>query len=643
MKQVRIESPFTLQAETLPQLYREAAKSFGDKAAFASRNPEGEFIPTSYRELYEHGLNLATALINLGVRPRDHVGILSDNRLEWIICDYGVLISGAADVPRGTDITTSEMEYILTHGDVLFTFVENRKVLEQLNRIRDRLPGMLRVVIMDPEDSGDGADFTLPELIRQGEALRAAGDTRAEEHLESVQPEHLFTIIYTSGTTGTPKGVQLTHANMLSQIRNIPWPIFQKDRKLSILPIWHSYERVCEMMAISRGACTYYTSIRNIVADLETVRPTVMASAPRVWESLYQRIQKKVTEMPPHRRFLFRTAYGCSRRVQGALFFLSGQAIDLEGRTRSKSAMLAAWHLLNLVLFYLPFRLLDALVLKKIRQLLGGCFRGTISGGGALPPFVDEFFNYIGVPVLEGYGMTETTPVSAVRTNQQRILGTVGPAIPQTEFRISDLDSGEILFPDPNQPGGGRGRKGLLHVKGPQVMKGYYKQPGETDRVLSEGWMNTGDIALITFNDCLKIIGRAKDTIVLLSGENVEPGPIEAEISQSPKIAHCMVVGNDKKFLGALVVPEAEAFSAEQPRSLHDLARDPTVRKDLHREIRSLVNQCDQFKSFEHIHGIHVLDKPFTVGDELTATFKLKRHVVEARYPEEIRALYEKS
>lgn len=639
MKKPNPESPFLLQAETLPQLYREAARTFGTLPAFGSRKSDGTFQTTSYQKLYEEGLNLATALLEQGIRPRDHVGILADNRLEWMIADYGILIAGAADVPRGTDITLSEMEYILTHGDVLFCFVEDRTVLERVNQIRDRLPGMLRVFLLDSQDSAEGADGTLSDLIQQGKALREKGDRRAEKQLNLVQPDHLFTIIYTSGTTGVPKGVQLTHANMMSQVRNIPWPIYQDDRKLSILPIWHSYERVCEMMAISRGACTYYTSIRTIAADMEQVKPTVMASAPRVWESLYQKIQKKVADLPPLRRKLFRTAYFCSRQVQESWFFLSGQALGLSGRSPGASALWGTGHMLRASLFFLPYKLLDLLALKKIRDQLGGCFRGTISGGGALPPYVDEFFNYVGIPVLEGYGMTETTPVTALRTNQKRILGTVGPPISETEFRIYDLDTNKLIYPNPEYPGSGRGRKGLLHVRGPQVMKGYYKQPEETAQVLREGWMNTGDIALITYNDCLKILGRAKETIVLLSGENVEPAPIEAKITESPLIAQCMVLGNDQKYLTALVVPDTHYL--EKP--LPELARDPAMKKQLIQEIRQAINGSDLFKSFEHIHGIHLLEKPFEIGEELTATFKLRRHIVEDIYQEQIEQLYQKS
>lgn len=636
MKKTNPDSPFLLDATTLPQLYREAARSFGTSPALGRRNPDGSFTTTSYEELFQLGLNLATALIEEGVRPRDHIGILSDNRLEWMIADYGILIAGAADIPRGTDITLDEMEYILTHGDVLLCFVEDRSVLERLHKIRGRLPGMLRIIMMDPEDSGEGADGTLYDLMEEGARLRRGGDQRAEQRINLVKPEHLFTIIYTSGTTGVPKGVQLTHANMISQVRNIPWPIYREDRKLSILPIWHSYERVCEMMAISRGTCTYYTSIRTIAADLETVKPTIMASAPRVWESLFQKIQKKVADLPPLRRNLFKIAYFCSRQVQGSWFFLSGQAIDLNGRYPVYSALLGFGHACRATIFYLPYKLLDPLALKKIRNQLGGHFRGTISGGGALPPFVDEFFNYIGIPVLEGYGMTETSPVTALRTNQKRVLGTVGPAIPETEFQILEMETGALLYPNPEKPGSGRGLRGILHVRGPQVMSGYYKQPDETNRVLQKGWMNTGDIAMITFNDCLKILGRAKETIVLLSGENVEPAPIEARIIESPMISQCMVLGNDQKYLSALLVPNADYF--EKP--LPELATDPDLKKQLIQEVRRQVNKSDRFKSFEHVHGVHVLGKPFEVGEELTATFKLRRHIVESLYEQEIAGLY---
>jgi long-chain acyl-CoA synthetase len=255
---------------------------------------------------------------------------------------------------------------------------------------------------------------------------------------------------------------------------------------------------------------------------------------------------------------------------------------------------------------------------------------------------VDEFFNFIGIPVLEGYGLTETSPVLAVRTWKNLVIGTVGPLYPETEIRIIDLNTGEILYPDNSRADKGRGRRGEIHAKGPQIMRGYYKDPETTARVLRDGWFNTGDIGMVTFNDCLKILGRSKDTIVLLNGENVEPTPIESRLVHSPLIDHCMVVGQDQKFLGALVVPAMDGFRAAgvTAANMTDLAANPKARDLLDAEIRRIVSGDNGFKSFERIGDFRFLPKPFEVGRELTATFKLKRHILTDEYAGLIEEMY---
>jgi long-chain acyl-CoA synthetase len=621
-----------ITAPTLTAMFAGAAERFGDLPAFARKGADGKFVATGFRELYETGLNVATALAARGVKARDHVGIISDNRLEWIVCDYGILLAGAADVPRGTDVTDAEMIYILTHADVRVVFVENLTTLERVQSAR--LHRVETVILMSAAGQPPRGVIRLDDLIADGAARRAAGDRTALERAAAVLPDDLFTIIYTSGTTGTPKGVQLTHANMSSQIENLPFDIEPGDRTLSILPIWHSYERVFEMVSIAMGACTHYTSLRAIAEDLRVVRPTLMASAPRLWESLYQKILSNVRAAPVLRRILFHAAYACARNVRRAERFFVGQELDMTGRGLIESLTRAGPHAVSWILSRIPLQILDPIVLAKVRGIVGGEFRGTISGGGALQPHVDEFFNFIGIPVLEGYGMTETSPVLAVRTWRKLVIGTVGQPYPETKVRIVDLQTGEVLFPNRARRRGGRGLRGEIHVSGPQVMRGYYKDPDGTARVLRDGWMNTGDIGMMTFNNCLKILGRSKETIVLLSGENVEPVPIEARLTGSPLIDQCMVVGQDQKNLGALIVPSLEGFrNAGLPAvSFSELL----PREDAHRmvdaEIRRLVCAEAGFKAFERIPVWRFLPKAFEPGDEMTATFKLKRHVITERY-----------
>lgn len=630
--------------ENIADLYRQAAEKYASRPGFLRRGPDKAWQATSFAEVYEIGLALGTALLDLGVEARSHVGLLADNRLEWILTDCAIQLCGAADVPRGTDITDGEITYILDHADVEVVFVENPSTLEKLERCRKNLRRLREVILIDPREVPAGKHLHhWQALVQKGRALRQSGDRRLESRMAGIKPSDLFTLIYTSGTTGVPKGVMLTHANMVSQIRNLPFPLSCEDRALSILPVWHSYERVFEMVAISWGLATYYTSLRNIAEDLRTVKPTVMASAPRLWESLYQKILANVKSASPVRRALFHAAYACARHVKRAEFFFRGQQLDLTGRRTSESLSLAVGHFLRWLLFLLPYRLLDSIVLAKLRQIVGGEFRGTISGGGALQPHVDEFYNFIGIPVLEGYGMTETAPVLAVRTWDDLVIGTVGPFFPETEIRIVDLQDGSILYPNGKLPGRGCGRRGEIHAKGPQVMLGYYKNPEATDKVLKDGWMNTGDIGMVTFNGCLKILGRSKETIVLLSGENVEPVPIEGRLVESPLIEQCMVVGQDQKFLAALIVPSLEGFRefGLDADDATEIAQNPRTRTLLDAEIRRLIRPESGFKNFERIGDWRILPKSFAVGDEMTNTFKLKRHVITERYQALIDSIYQ--
>ena len=638
-----------ISAPNLASLFVEAGRRWNDHQAFSTRRPDGSFHPISYRQWCDRSLALATALIDLGVAARDHVAILSNNRFEWILADAAVQFCGAADVPRAADITEQEITYILDHADVEIVFVETPALLSKISDIRKHLPKLRHLILMEQVDEHHdipNGTIRLRDLEIRGEALRQSGDRQVEERIDAVQPEDLFTLIYTSGTTGVPKGVQLTHSAMASQIRNLPctepFTFTPKDRALSILPVWHSYERVFEVISIASGLCTYYTSLRHLGEDLKSVRPTIMVSAPRLWEGLYRKILSSVESQPPSKKLLFHAALLSKHSVRRAQAFFARQEIDLAGRSLMNSAILAFRNALAWFFFIVPSLILDRLVLSKLRAVVGGKLRGTISGGGALPPHVDAFFNDIGIPVLEGYGLTESCPVLAVRTWKHLVIGTVGPAFPETEFRIVDIVTGTILTPDQSRKDGGRGRRGEIHARGPQIMKGYYKDPEGTARVLREGWLATGDLGMVTFNDCLKIVGRCKETIVLLGGENVEPLPIESSLLESAIIDQCMVVGQDKKHLGLLVVPSLTGFAniGIKTPDLAALRMHPDVHPMLRAEVRRLVNSSTGFKSFERITALEILERPFEVGEELTMTFKLKRHVIADSYSREIERMF---
>ncbi|MBM9498652.1 long-chain fatty acid--CoA ligase [Leptospira sp. 201903071] len=623
-------------AKNLAEMYYDSAQKFGDKAAFGTRNKNKEFITITFREVYETGVALATGLIaDLGLKAREHVAVLSENRKEWIIANYGILLSGAVDVPRGADVTDGDIRYILPHSDAKIVFVENESILRKIQNHLSHLPNITQIVLMDDDaDIADKKIIRMTDLIAKGQKLRASGDRKVEERVAAIQPDDLFTIIYTSGTTGEPKGVMLTHANMISQLRNIPIDIGPKDRFLSILPVWHSFERVFQMGTIAMGAAQYYTNIRNIKEDLSIVKPTFMASAPRLWENIYQGIQSKIRSGSAVKRLLFQSAYFCALKVQRALHFLRGNRLDLKGRNIIESLCISGKSILAIILFSVPYLILDTIVLKKIREATGGKLRGTVSGGGALPFHIDEFFNVIGIPLFEGYGLTETSPGLAFRTPDHLVIGSVGPLFPEVELLLKDVESGNILYPPK------KGVKGEIHVRGPQIMKGYYKRPEVTAKVLTKGgWFNTGDLGMITYNNTLKIVGRTKETVVLLNGENIEPVPIENKLAQSPFIDQVMVVGQDQKFLGALVLPALERFQ-DYGVTHQELVENPIIREKIMSEIKDTVNMENGFKSFEKVVDIRLLPKAFEVGDELSAKMSIKRHVIAEKYKELIDSMY---
>jgi long-chain acyl-CoA synthetase len=461
------------------QLYREASISYASEKSFLTRNKAGEFDGPTYKALYDSGIDLSAALIErCKLQPKEHVAIFADNRIEWMIADYAIILAGAADVPRGTDATEHDIEYIVNHAGCRVVFIENQTTWEKFLALMDKLPGVEHVVFMSDVRFAPTRLIchNLHDLIAAGNAMEKL---EIERRVAQIQPDDLFTLIYTSGTTGAPKGVMLTHGNIISQIRNLPLGFNKDDVMLSILPIWHIFERAFEIISIASGAKTVYTSVKHLKADLQNVKPTFMASAPRLWESIYNGILSRVAEGSVVKRALFRAAVAVNHVYRQALRELNGNNLKIlpQNFIARAASYLSAW--LVVLATFLPALLLDAVVLKKIRAATGGRLRATISGGGALPLHIDEFFNDIGIAVLEGYGMTETSPIISVRLPENAVIGTVGPLYAETEIRLIDIASGATIYPGENY----FGKKGELHVKGPQVMAGYYKNPEATNKV----------------------------------------------------------------------------------------------------------------------------------------------------------------
>jgi long-chain acyl-CoA synthetase len=629
---------------SLPLLLKRVTEEHPDLPLQLSKDENGQFQPTSYRDFYRQAQEFAAGLKDLGVARGDHVGLISDNRREWLVADYGVLNLGAADVPRGCDSTAQEVGYILGFSDCKTVLVENATQAEKVLSVKDQIPHLRHVVLLNPAASTDGLSswgvkfHAHTEVMDRGRKFLQSHPNAIEEEISQGQPGDVATIIFTSGTTGKPKGVMLTHQNYLFQVGCIPERIdvTPGDVWLSVLPVWHSFERVMQYIIVGSASTIAYSKPigQVMLEDFQAVQPVWMASVPRIWESVRGGVYRNVREQGgvTLALFLFFTSVG------GAHATLTNMMKGLIPRFRRRSRVVEVLVAVLPFLLLYPVRALgDALVFRKIRARLGGRFVAGISGGGALPPAVDRFFQAANVLLLEGYGLTETAPVLAVRRQHGPVPGTVGPMLPDTEVRILD-EQGNELSP---------GRMGLIVVRGPQIMKGYYNQEEATEQVMLEGgWLDTGDLGMVTHRGELKITGRAKDTIVLLGGENVEPLPIEQKLLESDYVDQAVVLGQDQKYLAALLVPNEDqvkkyaADNAVPYLDYENLLQSPEIQELFSSEVNALVSARNGFKGFERIFRFALLPKPFEVGKELSAKQEVKRHVVNDLYRKQIVELF---
>ncbi len=624
--------------DTLAKRFRGVSGRYPANVAQLSKNGEADFKPTSYRDLYRQVKTVAAELYKLGIRRGEHVGLISDNRREWLLADFALLCLGAVDVPRGSDSTPDELRYILKHADCKVSFVENKAQIDKIVSRSDELPDLKLLISFDGTAGSEGG-IEIKQFSDLLEAeLGGEDDRQIEKEIDEGEADDLVTIIYTSGTTGEPKGVMLSNRNYTFQLDRIYQHVHISNGQIymSVLPAWHSFERAVEYVIIDAGATLAYSKLVGPIlkADMLKVRPQWTAAVPRLWEAIRAGVYRNVKEQGGLKPVLFN-------------FFVSVGAIYAFLRNMVRGLLPQFKKRIELVDFLvaiIPFIVLaplnflgQVLVFSKIKKgLMGGRLIAAISGGGALPPYVDRFFQAAGISLLEGYGLTETAPVLSVRLQDHPVSGTVGPLLPDVEARVVG-ESLEVLPP---------GEKGILFVKSEQVMQGYYKRKEATDAVLKDGWLDTGDIVMMTHQGCMKIIGRAKETIVLLGGENIEPTPIEDMLKTSDAIDQVMVVGQDQKYLAALIVPNEEYLQeyTEEHRISYldkrDLLENIEVQELFRNEIQRLVSAKNGFKPFERIFRFKLLTEPFTVGKELTHTLKVRRNVVSEEYEDDLKALF---
>jgi long-chain acyl-CoA synthetase len=632
--------------QTLPLMLRTRAAESPETVAQFAKSRSGRFKPKTYSRLYEEVRNVAGGLLYLGCRRGDLVGIISDNRQEWLPSDFGILSIGAADVPRGCDISPQELIYILGTTGCGIVFAENQKQLQKILDLRQELPAVRIVVTFDPverdiEDAAAELGITVyyyHSLIALGQKHRVLHPGEVEAEMEKGGAEETATIIFTSGTTGEPKGVMLSHGNFLHQLPGFELILDARkgEIQLSVLPVWHVYEREMEYASIYfTNGIAYSKPIAQVLeADLKAIRPHWMASVPRVWEAIMERIYRNVREKGPLQMRIFNLAVSLGILYTYFKDKTFGLLPNFHGRVRPLDSVIGffPWILL------LPLRALASVfIYRRIKWRLGGRFKSGISGGGSLQAKTDHFFNGLGVRLQEAYGLTETAPIVSARQFRKSRRGTIGQVLLNTGVEIRNKD-GKALPP---------GRNGIIFVRGKQVMKGYYKKPEATAAVLSpDGWLNTGDIGMKTHDNELRITGRAKDTIVLRGGENVEPVPIEIKIRESEHILHCAVVGQDQKYLAALIVPVQEdlmSFAEENNIPIVDyelLLQQPEINELIANDLTALVGPKTGFKPFERIFKFTLLAKPFEQGRELSAKGELLRHRIAALYAREIHRLF---
>ena len=583
---------------TLISMFEAAVQHYGNKAALAHKPKGGTYLDISYTELDASVAAFSKGLNALGVEKNDRVAILSENRPEWAITDFSSLKVGAVTVPMFSTLTAAQVGYILKDSGAKIICVSTEKQLEKVSAIRDEVPTLEQIIIFDVIEGETPSDVIQFDAVC--ELAGEVADSAASE-------DDIATIIYTSGTTGNPKGVMLTHANFISNVEACKSliDVSEADVLLSFLPLSHVFERLGgHYVPLFSGAkVAYAESPFTVAQNMKDVAPTVMLSVPRLYETMHERILRAVQEGSGLKQKIFHWGVSVGSAVSSAI-----------QQGKNPSAILR-----------LQQSIADKLVFAKLKAATGGRLRFFVSGGAALPPSIAEFFHAAGILILEGYGLTETSPVISMNHPEKWKFGTVGASVPGVEVQIAE--DGEIL------------------TRGPHVMKGYFNNAAATAEVIDEdGWFHTGDIGIIDEDGFIKITDRKKNIIVLSNGKNVAPQPIESVLVQSPFISQIMVIGSERKNLAALIVPNFDALQAwasENGINATDLLamlQTREVQQHIQSEIRS---RLTDFADFEQVRRFTLLEKEFSQeADEMTPTLKLKRNVIIEKYGDAIKEMY---
>lgn len=588
--------------ETLAKIFLNTEKTYQKEAMMLVKR-KGQYRPISTAEFSRRVRNISAGLRALGLKREDKLIILSENRPEWVMVDLAAICLGAITVPIYTSLTPQQIRYIINDSEARFVVCSNPEMWAKLEGIKSELPLVVKYIMID--DPAPAGVIPLKELEKEGERENRLNPEDFEKIALSIGPDDLATIIYTSGTTGVPKGAMLRHYNLVSNVQALRSVIefTSKDTVLSFLPLSHVLERMCTFAWIYVGATIAYAeSVDTVAQNLVEVRPTIMVSVPRLFDKFYARVIDNVLS---------------SSNLKKKIFFWALKVGRKYARTKINKESISFW--LNF-----RYRLAYKLVFSKIVEKTGGRVRFFVSGGAPLSRDIAEFFYAMGILVIEGYGLTETSPVIAVNRLEDFRFGSVGKLIPGVEVKIA---------PD-----------GEIWTRGPNVMKGYFKKEAETREVFEDGWFKTGDIGYLDKDGYLVITDRKKDIIVTAGGKNVAPQPIENTLKTSPYIANAVVVGNHRKFVSALIVPDfekLEIYCRENNIYFADrqeLIGRPEIYEFFMKEIDRLT---PHLASYEKIKKITLLDRDFEIeAGEMTPTLKVRRKIVEDKYRDLIDRMY---
>ena len=613
--------PALVAFETLTDLYQNLIKKYenSDKTAFAYKpSPKSEYKPVTWDTVREDVTAVASYLIDQGVEKGDRVAILSENRYEWAVVDLAIQITGTINVALYSTLPPNQCEYILQDSEAKIFFVSTGIQLKKAMEVFDNCPDLKTVVAFDEPKVKDHMKEDFVNLFDTVCATGLKAETRHRKTLNkrvnSVQPEDVTTLIYTSGTTGKPKGAMLTHRNIVSNVKAAHDAIYidENDRCLSFLPLCHSFERTGGYYAmIAGGAEIYYAeSVDTVAKNMTEAHPTIVVSVPRLFEKIYNMVNKNVQEGSAIQQAIFSWALGVGEKYWNG-----------------KRGLVS-----------LQKTVADKLVFDKLKARTGGRIRFFVSGGAALPADIGTFFMSAGLNILEGYGLTETSPVMTCNRYGDEEMGTVGKVVNGVTVGIQSLSDHKIIarVSGEDYPTDITCEAGEILNRGPNTMKGYWKNDEATREMIDEdGWLHTGDVGQFV-NGRLKITDRIKHMIVNAGGKNIYPGPIEDLFKTSQWIDQLVVVGEKKSFMAALIVPDFESLEkyAKQNdikyQNKEELIANESVQNLYSKEIR---NFSKELASHEKIRDFRLIDNEFTVETgELTPTLKVKRRVIEEKY-----------